>query len=52
MTEVAASTYIGQPLRRREDFKFITGKGRYVDDIKVQGMLHMAVYDRRTPTPS
>ena len=43
MTEVAASTYIGQPLRRREDFKFITGKGRYVDDIKVRGMLHMAV---------
>jgi carbon-monoxide dehydrogenase large subunit len=43
MTEVAASTHIGQPLRRREDFKFITGKGRYVDDIKVRGMLHMAV---------
>ena len=43
MTEVAASTYIGQPLRRREDFKFLTGKGRYVDDIKVRGMLHMAV---------
>ena len=43
MTEVAASTYIGQPLRRREDFKFITGKGRYVDDIKVREMLHMAV---------
>ena len=43
MTEAAASTYIGQPLRRREDFKFITGKGRYVDDIKVPGMLHMAV---------
>ena len=43
MTEAAASTYIGQPLRRREDFKFITGKGRYVDDIKVPGMLHMAM---------
>jgi carbon-monoxide dehydrogenase large subunit len=42
MTEAAAS-YIGRPLRRREDFKFVTGRGRYVDDIKVPGMLHMAV---------
>jgi carbon-monoxide dehydrogenase large subunit len=35
--------YVGQPLRRREDFKLLTGKGRYVDDIKLQGVLHMAV---------
>ncbi|WP_454627021.1 xanthine dehydrogenase family protein molybdopterin-binding subunit [Bradyrhizobium cenepequi] len=35
--------YIGQPLKRREDFKFLTGKGRYVDDIKLPGMLHMAI---------
>jgi aerobic carbon-monoxide dehydrogenase large subunit len=43
MTEPAASSYIGQPLRRREDFKFITGKGRYVDDIKLPGILHVAM---------
>jgi len=30
-------------VRRREDFKFVTGKGRYTDDIKAPGMLHMAV---------
>jgi carbon-monoxide dehydrogenase large subunit len=35
-------TYVGQPLRRREDIKFITGNGRYVDDIRVPGMLHAA----------
>jgi aerobic carbon-monoxide dehydrogenase large subunit len=35
--------YIGQPLKRREDFKFLTGRGRYVDDIKIPGALHMAV---------
>jgi aerobic carbon-monoxide dehydrogenase large subunit len=35
--------YIGQPLKRREDFKFLTGRGRYVDDIKIPGVLHMAV---------
>src|SRR5213593_3496828 len=43
MTEATAIKYIGQPLRRREDFKFVTGKGRYTDDLKVPGMLHMAV---------
>ena len=43
MTETTTLTYIGQPLRRREDFKFITGKGRYVDDIKIAGMLHLAI---------
>lgn len=35
--------YIGQPIRRREDFRFITGQGRYVDDIEVAGLLHMAI---------
>jgi aerobic carbon-monoxide dehydrogenase large subunit len=43
MTEAAANRYIGQPLRRREDLKLLTGKGRYVDDIRLPGMLHMAV---------
>jgi aerobic carbon-monoxide dehydrogenase large subunit len=43
MTEVTAIKYLGQPLRRREDFKFVTGKGRYTDDLKAPGMLHMAV---------
>jgi carbon-monoxide dehydrogenase large subunit len=35
--------YIGQPIRRREDFRFITGQGRYVDDIQIAGVLHMAI---------
>ena len=43
MTEATAIKYVGQPLRRREDLKFVTGKGRYTDDIKSPGMLHMAV---------
>ena len=43
MTEAATIKYMGQPLRRREDFKFITGKGHYTDDMKSPGMLHMAV---------
>src|SRR5258705_11766987 len=31
---------IGASMVRKEDRRFITGKGRYVDDIKLQGMTH------------
>src|SRR5260370_13528576 len=44
MTDAAPSTpYVGQPLRRREDIIFVTGNGRYVDDIKLPGMLYVAI---------
>jgi carbon-monoxide dehydrogenase large subunit len=33
---------IGQPVRRREDTRFVTGKGRYLDDLKLQGEVHAA----------
>lgn len=33
-------TGIGAPVRRKEDFRFITGKGRYVDDINRPGQAH------------
>ncbi len=31
---------IGQPVTRKEDPKFLTGRGRYVDDIKLQNMVY------------
>ncbi|MEO8104165.1 MAG: xanthine dehydrogenase family protein molybdopterin-binding subunit, partial [Betaproteobacteria bacterium] len=31
---------IGASVVRKEDRRFITGKGRYTDDIKLQGMTH------------
>jgi aerobic carbon-monoxide dehydrogenase large subunit len=34
---------IGQPVRRVEDERFLTGKARYVDDIQLAHMLHGAV---------
>ena len=44
MSAVAPSTpYIGQSLRRREDGKLLTGKGRYTDDIKIPGTLWLAI---------
>ncbi len=34
---------IGQPVRRVEDLRFLTGKGVYLDDISEDGMAHMAI---------
>ncbi len=34
---------LGARVKRREDQRFITGEGRYVDDIKMTGMAHCAV---------
>src|SRR5688572_3907980 len=34
---------IGQPVRRVEDARFLTGRSRYVDDIQLAHMLHGAV---------
>ena len=31
---------VGQPVRRVEDQRFLTGQGRYVDDIVLPGMAH------------
>lgn len=36
------STYIGQPVKRREDDRFVTGKGTYTDDIVLPAMAHLA----------
>ncbi len=37
MSEAAINTGIGAPVRRKEDLRFITGNGRYTDDISVPG---------------
>jgi len=35
--------YVGQSVKRKEDLKFITGTGRYVDDIEIPGNLYIAI---------
>src|SRR2546427_10049668 len=35
--------FIGESIKRKEDDRFIRGKGNYVDDIPLPGMLHMAI---------
>ncbi len=34
---------IGESIKRKEDGRFLRGKGNYVDDVVLPGMLHMAI---------
>ncbi len=34
---------MGQALRRREDSRFLTGLGQYIDDLSIDGALHLHV---------
>ncbi len=47
---VSATRYVGEPVRRREDLRMLTGKGRYIDDVKAPGMLYAAFV--RSPYPN
>jgi carbon-monoxide dehydrogenase large subunit len=38
----AGHRFVGQRVARSEDARFLTGHGRYVDDITFPGMLHAA----------
>jgi aerobic carbon-monoxide dehydrogenase large subunit len=42
MTQIAAQRYTGASVKRSEDLRILAGAGRYVDDIKLPGMLHAA----------
>ncbi len=42
-TEVHMHGRIGESIKRKEDGRFIRGKGNYLDDIELPGMLHMAI---------
>jgi carbon-monoxide dehydrogenase large subunit len=37
MTDRSEQRYVGRPLARREDARFIQGRGRYVDDVMLPG---------------
>jgi len=42
MAGMVAERYTGASIKRSEDPRILTGNGRYVDDIKLPGMLHAA----------
>jgi aerobic carbon-monoxide dehydrogenase large subunit len=37
---VTGNLFVGSPIERLEDFRFLTGRGQYVDDLHSEGMLH------------
>lgn len=44
MNDVSIERYgAGQPIRRKEDRRFLTGEGRFVDDVSMPDMVHMAI---------
>ena len=47
--EVKAGHAVGVAMKRKEDPRFIQGKGHYVDDLSFPGMLFMALV--RSPYP-
>ena len=49
MTETLAREGIGAPLRRREDGRLLTGRGRFSDDVDLPGQLHAQIV--RSPHP-
>ncbi|MDG6995752.1 MAG: xanthine dehydrogenase family protein molybdopterin-binding subunit [Nitrososphaerota archaeon] len=38
-----ANLVLGKPLKRKEDLRLLTGKSKFVDDIKMPNMLHASV---------
>jgi carbon-monoxide dehydrogenase large subunit len=43
IVETPLKGVIGESIKRKEDDRFIRGRGNYVDDISLPGMLHMAI---------
>src|SRR5213083_1590741 len=41
--ETPLKGFVGESIKRKEDDRFIQGRGNYFDDIKLPGMLHMAI---------
>src|ERR1700730_11579624 len=35
--------WIGRPIKRREDLRFIQGRAKYVDDITLPNMAHLVI---------
>ncbi len=39
----ASNLFVGSPIERLEDLRFLTGRGQYVDDLAAENMLHAAI---------
>jgi carbon-monoxide dehydrogenase large subunit len=38
-----SNAFVGSPIERLEDVRFLTGRGQYVDDLTLEGVLHAVV---------
>ena len=45
----ARNVYVGQEIERTEDFRFLTGRGTFVDDYEPAGLLHAAILRSSVP---
>ena len=43
MAKAGPAKMVGAEMRRKEDPRFISGEGKYTDDVQLRGMVHMAV---------
>ena len=39
-SEALAVSWVGRPIKRKEDLRLIRGRGQYLADIKLPGMVH------------
>src|SRR5258708_20211711 len=39
--QAASAKWVGQPIRRKEENRLVSGRGIFVDDEKMPGMLHI-----------
>jgi aerobic carbon-monoxide dehydrogenase large subunit len=37
------NSYVGSAVERREDLRFVRGRGQYVDDLRLDGLLHAVI---------
>jgi carbon-monoxide dehydrogenase large subunit len=42
MSDTDREPYVGRPFKRSEDAKLVTGRGLYVEDIRLPGLAHLA----------
>ncbi len=42
-TQRARNAFVGSPIERVEDFRLLTGRGQYIDDLVSKNMLHAAI---------
>ena len=45
----AVNSYVGQPVERIEDLRLLRGRGQFVDDLHLDGMLHAAILRSSVP---